>query len=321
MDRRRPGVGPFVSPRLERDEAELVSGVFRGKTTGAPITIIVYNRDVDSRPYEEIRYTPRPGHADYPAEVRYGGYQDYRGGGRFSGRITVAYVAAGAVAKKLLKIVKIEVLAHTVQVGKVTLCKNVSYDDIRKEVYRNPVRCADPETADRMLEEIRAAMSDRDSIGGIIEGIALGVPAGWGFPIFDSIDADLAKMAFNIPGVKGVEFGSGFKAASMRGSENNDQYTIKNGEVVTETNNSGGVLGGLSNGMPIRMRVAFKPTASIPRRQKTVDLRKLREVELELRGRHDPCIVPRAVPVVEACMAIVLADHGIRIGAIPQVLG
>ncbi|RLI23242.1 chorismate synthase [Candidatus Bathyarchaeota archaeon] len=320
LDRRKPGVGPYVSPRRERDEAELVSGIFKGKTTGAPITIIIYNRDVDSRPYEEIRYTPRPGHADYPAEVRYGGYQDYRGGGRFSGRITGAYVAAGAIAKKLLKTVGVEVLAHTVQIGKVKLCKEVSYEEIRRETYRNPVRCVDPETAERMLEEIRAAVRDGDSVGGIVEGIALGVPAGWGFPIFDSIDADLAKMAFNIPGVKGVEFGSGFKAASMRGSENNDQYTIKDGKIVTETNNSGGVLGGLSNGMPIKMRVAFKPTASIPRGQKTVDLRKLREIELRLRGRYDPCIVPRAVPVVEACMALVLADHAIRIGAIPQVL-
>ena len=275
---------------------------------------------MDSKPYEEIRDTPRPGHADYPARIRYGGYEDFRGGGRFSGRITAVYVAAGAIAKKLLGTIGVEVLAHTVQIGKVKLDEEVTYDDIRVNTYRNPVRCAHRETAKRMEEEIQEAMKDEDSVGGVVEVIALGVPAGWGFPIFDSLDADLAKMAFDIPGVKGVEFGSGFRAASMRGTENNDPYIIKNGEILTETNNSGGILGGLSNGMPIKMRIAFKPTSSIPKIQKTVDVKEMRETELKLRGRHDPCIVPRAVPVAEACVALVLADHALRIGAIPQVL-
>lgn len=275
---------------------------------------------MDSKPYEEIRDTPRPGHADYPARIRYGGHEDYRGGGRFSGRITAVYVAAGAIAKKLLGTIRVEVLAHTVQIGKVKLDEEVTYDDIRVNTYRNPVRCAHKETAKRMEKEIHEAMKDEDSVGGVVEVIALGVPAGWGFPIFDSLDADLAKMAFDIPGVKGVEFGSGFRAASMRGSENNDPYIIKNGKILTETNNSGGILGGLSNGMPIKMRIAFKPTSSIPHVQKTVDVKEMRETELRLRGRYDPCIVPRAVPVAEACVALVLVDHALRIGAIPQVL-
>jgi len=282
--------------------------------------MIIRNRDVDSRPYEAIRDTPRPGHADYPAKIRYGGFNDYRGGGRFSGRVTAAYVMAGAIAKKLLKIFDVEVLAHTVQIGRVKLTKPITHDDIRLRVYQNPVRCADPEAAELMEDEILKAAREGDSVGGIVEGLAINVPAGLGDPIFDSLDADLAKMIFNIPAVKGVEFGVGFKAASMRGSENNDQYTIRDGRVVTLTNNAGGILGGLSTGMPIVVRVAFKPTPSISKRQRTVNIKRMEEVELELKGRHDPCIVPRAVPIVEACMAIVLADHMIRAGIIPRVL-
>ncbi|MEM2876380.1 MAG: chorismate synthase, partial [Candidatus Bathyarchaeia archaeon] len=204
--------------------------------------------------------------------------------------------------------------------GKVKLGREVSLDEVRKNVYRNPIRCADLKVARMMEKEIEDAMKDGDSVGGIVEATALGVPAGWGFPIFDSLDADLAKMVFNIPGVKGVEFGSGFRAASIRGSENNDQYVMRNGKIIAETNNSGGILGGLSNGMPIRMRVAFKPTASIPRVQRTVNLKEMRESDLILRGRYDPCIVPRAVPVVEACVSLVLVDHAIRMGVIPNIL-
>ncbi len=320
LDKRRPGVSAYVTPREEKDEAEVVSGIFKGKTTGAPVTILIYNRDVDSTPYEELKDKPRPGHADYTARVRYGGYNDYRGGGRFSGRITAAYTAAGAVAKKLLGTIDVETLAHTVQVGSVTLDREVTVDEIRRNVYANPVRCADPDIAELMMREIEKAAGEGDSVGGVLEGLALNVPPGWGFPIFDSLDADLARMLFNIPGVKGVEFGSGFRAASMRGSENNDQYAIVNGKVVTTTNNSGGILGGLSNGMPIKIRVAFKPPSSIRIPQRTVDLAEMKETVLELKGRHDPCIVPRAVPVVESCIALVLADHALRIGAIPQVL-
>jgi len=320
MEKRRPGSTDVSTPRREEDTVEILSGIYNGFTTGAPICMLVWNRDVDSRPYEVIKSKPRPGHADYPAYIRYGGFNDIRGGGRFSGRITAAYVMAGAIAKKLLSTVGVEVLAHTVQIGKVKLQREVSYEDIRRNVYRNAVRCADPNIAEKMREEVLEAYRDRDSVGGVVEGLALNVPAGLGDPVFDSLDSNIAKMMFNIPAVKGVEFGAGFKAALMRGSENNDQYVVKKGRVVTLTNNAGGILGGISTGMPIIVRVAFKPTSSISRRQKTVDLDHMEETEIEFKGRYDPCIVPRAVPVVEACLAFVLADHAIRAGEIPRVL-
>jgi chorismate synthase len=320
LEKRKPGVSKITSARQEKDIAEILSGVFNGFTTAAPICIIVQNRDINSKPYELIKDKPRPGHADYAARLRYGGLNDYRGGGRFSGRITVAYTVAGAIAKKLLKTINIEVLAHTIQVGPIKLSKKVSYEDIRKNVYKNSVRCADSKTADAMETEILKVMREGDSLGGMVECIALGVPAGLGNPIFDSLDADLGKMLFNIPAVKGVEFGAGFHAASLKGSENNDPFTIEEGKVVTLTNNAGGVLGGLSTGMPIVVRVAFKPTPSIAKKQRTVDLIQKRDVEIKLAGRHDPCIVSRAVPVVEACVALILVDHAIRLRIIPMVL-
>ncbi|HIE18180.1 TPA: chorismate synthase, partial [Candidatus Bathyarchaeota archaeon] len=208
----------------------------------------------------------------------------------------------------------------TVQIGKVKVHRDLSYDEIRKNTYRNPVRCADPETASLMEREILEASMEGDSVGGMVEGVALNVPAGLGEPIFDSLDADIAKMIFNIPAVKGVEFGAGFGAASLRGSENNDQYAIRDGKIVTLSNNSGGVLGGISTGMPLIIRVAFKPTPSISKRQRTVDLIRMEETEIEISGRHDPCVVPRAVPVVESCLAFILADHAIRSQKIPRVL-
>ena len=320
LDKRRPGTGIISTSRKERDKVKIISGVFKGFTTGAPICMIIKNLDIDSKPYEETRYTPRPGHADYTAYIKYRGFNDYRGGGRFSGRITATYVMAGAVAKKLLKMFNVEILAHTIQIGRIRLEEEVSLEDIRRNVYQNKVRCADPKTANLMEKEILEASEKGDSLGGIIEGIALNVPPGIGDPIFDSLDSDLAKMLFNIPAVKGVEFGAGFKSASLRGSQNNDQFCIKNGKIVTSTNNSGGILGGLSTGMPIVVKIAFKPTPSIKIKQKTVDLRCMKEVELEVKGRHDPCIVPRAVPVVESCIALVIADHMIRAGIIPNVL-
>ncbi|MEM1606831.1 MAG: chorismate synthase [Candidatus Bathyarchaeia archaeon] len=320
LDKRRPGFSDISTSRKEEDKVEIMSGVYRGYTTGAPICMIVRNRDVDSSPYESIMFKPRPGHADYTARVKYGGYNDPRGGGRFSGRITAAYVMAGAVAKKLLSLIGVEVLAHTVQVGRVKVEGEVSYDDVRRNVYANPVRCAVPELAERMIEEVLSAAREGDSVGGVVEGIALNVPVGLGEPVFDSLDADIAKMLFNIPAVKGVEFGAGFKMASMRGSEANDQFAVRNGRVITLTNNAGGVVGGISNGMPIKVRVAFKPTPSISRRQRTVNLETMSEEEIQIAGRHDPCIVPRAVPVVEACLAFVIADHALRAGKIPRVI-
>lgn len=320
LDKRRPGLSEVTSPRREEDRVEILSGVYRGYTTGAPICVIVRNRDVDPRPYESVMVRPRPGHADYTARAKYGGFNDPRGGGRFSGRVTAAYVVAGAVAKRLLSLIGVEVLAHTVQIGGVRVDREVSYDEIRRNVYMNPVRCAVPEVAERMVEEVLRAAGEGDSVGGVVEGVALNVPVGLGEPIFDSLDADMAKMLFNIPAVKGVEFGAGFEVASMRGSEANDQYAIIDGKIITLTNNAGGIVGGLSNGMPIRLRVAFKPTPSISKRQRTVNLETMSEEEIQITGRHDPCIVPRAVPVVEACLALVLADHALRAGKIPMVI-
>ena len=320
MDKRKSGFSAVSTSRREEDRVEILSGVYQGYTTGAPICMIVRNRDVRSESYEQIKFKPRPGHADYTSYIKYGGYNDHRGGGRFSGRVTAAYVMAGAVAKKLLQTLKVEVLAHAIQIGRVKVHRNLSYDEIRRNTYRNPVRCADPETASLMEREILEASREGDSVGGIVEGIALNLPTGLGEPIFDSLDADIAKMMFNIPAVKGVEFGAGFGAASLRGSENNDQYAIRGGKIVTLSNNSGGVLGGISTGMPLIIRVAFKPTPSISKRQRTVDLIRMEETEIEMKGRHDPCIVPRAVPVVESGLAFILADHAIRSQKISRIL-
>ncbi len=320
LDKRRPGQTAVSTPRKEEDRAEILSGVFNGRTTGAPICLIIRNRDVEPEAYEQIRNKPRPGHADYTTFMKYGGFSDYRGGGRFSGRITAAYVAAGAIAKKLLATISVEVLAHTVQIGKVKIPKNVSFDKIRGNVYGNIVRCAVPESAALMEKEIAKAAEGGDSVGGVVEAVALNVPAGLGEPIFDSLDSDVAKMMFNVPAVKGVEFGAGFQAASLKGSENNDSYAVRKGEVVSLTNNAGGVLGGLSTGMPIIVKVAFKPTSSISKRQRTVDTEKMEDTEIQVTGRHDPCIVPRAVPVVESCLALVLADHALRAGKMPRVI-
>ena len=321
LNKRKPGLTAVSTQRKEEDQVEILSGVFNGHTTGAPIYLIIKNKDVESEVYEQIKNKPRPGHADYAAYMKYGGFSDYRGGGRFSGRVTAAYVMAGAIAKKLLRFIDVEVLAHTIQIGKVKIPKNVTYDQIRENIYENPVRCAVPKSAVLMEKEILKAAEEVDSLGGIVEGVALNIPAGLGEPIFDSLDSDIAKMVFNIPAVKGVEFGAGFQVASLKGSENNDEYIIRKGNVVSETNNAGGILGGISTGMPIVLRVAFKPTSSIAKKQKTVDLTKMEETEIELVGRHDPCVVPRAVPVVESCLAFVLADHAIRAGKIPHVLG
>ncbi|MDH5795743.1 MAG: chorismate synthase, partial [Candidatus Bathyarchaeota archaeon] len=220
----------------------------------------------------------------------------------------------------LLAALGAEVLAHTVQIGAVKVTRKVSYGEIRENVYGNSARCAVPETAALMENEILKAAEEGDSLGGIVEGVGLNVPVGLGEPIFDSLDSEIAKMMFNIPAAKGVEFGAGFRSASLKGSENNDQYTLREAKVVSLSNNAGGVLGGISTGMPVVVRVAFKPTSSISKRQKTVDLRRMEETGIQLSGRHDPCIVPRAVPVVESCLAFVVADHAIRSGRIPCVL-
>jgi len=321
LDKRLPPNREIVSARREKDKIEILSGTYDGFTTGAPICALVWNEQVISGDYDSIKDKPRPGHADYPARVKYMGFNDYRGGGRFSGRITVAFVIAGAVAKKLLDVFGIEVLAYTTAIGNIELRATLSLGDVRENTYANSVRCPDPDVAEEMEETILNAKKEGDSVGGIVECVAFNLPVGVGEPIFDSLDADVAKMLFDVPAVKGVEFGLGFEAAKLRGSENNDPYVICDDEIEVLNNNAGGVLGGLSSGMPLVVRVAVKPTSSISKEQKTVDLSTMEETTIQVQGRHDPCIVPKAVPVVEASVAIVLVDQLIRGGFIPKVLG
>ena len=320
LDKRIPPKPEIVSARREKDVVEILSGTFNGFTTGAPICTLVWNKDVIPGEYDLIKDTPRPGHADYPARIKYGSFDDYRGGGRFSGRITVAFIMAGAIAKKLLGLFEVEVLAYTIEIGNVKLRKSFAIEEIRRNTYKTSVRCPDLKSAKEMEEAILKAKSEGDSVGGVVECTALNVPVGVGEPLFDSLDADMAKMLFDVPAVKGVEFGAGFKAARLRGSENNDPFAIRGGKIVTLTNNAGGVLGGLSSGMPIVVRTAIKPTPSISKEQKTVDLSKMEETTIKVKGRHDPCVVPKAVPVIESAVAIVLADHMLRAGIIPKVL-
>ena len=320
LDRRIPAQPKIVSARIEKDIAKILSGVFNGFTTGAPIAMMVENKETDSSDYEAIKDLPRPGHSDYPARVKYGGFNDYRGGGRFSGRVTVALIMAGAIAKKLLSRFDVDVLAYTIAIGQVKVDKKFSPEEIRKNRYAAATRCPDLVCAEKMEEAIVNARKEGDSLGGVVECITFDMPVGVGEPLFDSLDADLAKALFAVPAVKGVEFGAGFRSAELRGSENNDPFLMTNGKVATSTDNAGGILGGLSNGMPIIIRVTIKPTPSISKEQKTVNLSKMKNAALSVKGRHDPCVVPKAVPAVEAAVAITLADHMIRAGFIPKTL-
>ncbi len=313
LARRRPGSSPVTTPRREADEPEILSGVFRGRTTGAPIVIIVRNRDVDSRPYEVIKWLPRPSHADYVARVKYWGFNDYRGGGIFSGRLTAALVAAGAVAKALLSKYGIHVYSYVTSVGDVEALVNPEDSELFRELIdSSPVKCPDPRASEAIVKLIKEVMECGDSVGGVVETIVFNLPVGLGEPPIDTLDGDLAKAIFTIPGVKGIEFGAGFGMARMRGSEANDPLTIKGGEVVPKTNKSGGINGGLSNGAPLVFRVAFRPTPTISKPQRTVDLRSMEEVVVTYSGRHDPCIAIRAAPVVEAVTSIVITDHLLR---------
>ncbi|NVM28388.1 MAG: chorismate synthase [Candidatus Helarchaeota archaeon] len=321
LNRRRPGQSKVSTPRKEADRLEVLSGIFNGFTTGAPITLTVENKDVDSSKYEKIKDTPRPGHADFTAWHKYGGFNDYRGGGRFSGRITISFVLAGAIAKQLLKeTLGIKILAHTIAIGGIKLDRSVTLDEIEKNTDNNPVRCADPKIAEKMIQRIEEVRQKGDSVGGIIETICTKIPAGLGEPLFRNIESEFSRILFAIPAVKGVEFGAGFKAADLLGSQHNDPFIIENNQIKTKTNNAGGILGGISNGMPITCRIAIKPTASIAKPQKTVNLKSMTSTEISVEGRHDPVIVPRAIPVVEASLAIVLADLAIQRGLIPPVL-
>ncbi len=313
LDKRKPGTSKITTSRGETDEVKVLSGVFKGKTDGTPIAAVVYNRDMNSSVYEALKNKPRPGHADYCWKTKYGHY-DYRGGGRASGRTTIGHVIGGAIAKKLLKTLNIQVIAHVTRIGNID-ADEVDLDKIQKNIEKNAVRCADLKAAVKMEELILDLKEKGDSVGGIVETIALNVPAGLGEPVFDKLDADIAGVLMGIGSVKGVEIGSGFKSSQMKGSEMNDEFYIDD-TVKTKTNNSGGILGGISNGMPLIARMAVKPTPSISLTQKTVDLKKMENTEIQIKGRHDPCICPRVTAVAEASVAIIIADHLIRSGFI-----
>ncbi len=312
LERRRPGSSSLVSQRRETDKFEVLSGVYRGRTTGGPVVMVVWNRDVDSRPYGSVYRVPRPGHADYTAGVKYLGFADLRGGGHLSGRLTAGMVMAGSLAKMVLRVAGVRVGAHLVQVGEARLGRELDPREV-VEASAGGSWCADPEAMGEMEQEILRARAEGDSVGGVVEAVAVGVPVGLGEPLLEGLEGEIARLALTIPGAKGVEFGAGFGLAAMRGSEANDPFAVSpSGSLTRASNNAGGIEGGISNGMPIRLRVAFKPTSSIARPQRSVDLQKMREVELRVSGRHDPCIALRAVPVVEAVLAVALADHLLR---------
>ena len=313
LDRRRPGQSRIVTQRKEADRVRIVSGVFEGRTTGTPIALLIENEDQRSGDYEEMRTKYRPSHADYTYDAKYG-LRDHRGGGRASARETAARVAAGAVARVLLDRHGIEALAWVSQVGELAHAADPAVVT-REAVEATPVRCPDPEIAWQMIQAIEGARKDGDSLGGVVTAVARGVPAGLGEPVFDKLDADLAKAMLSLPAAKGFEIGSGFAGTRLRGSEHNDIFYRDGERIRTRTNRSGGVQGGISNGEDVVLRVAFKPTATVLRPQPTVD-QDGNETTLEPRGRHDPCVLPRAAPIVEAMLLLVLADHWLRQRAI-----
>lgn len=315
---RKPG-GPFVSRREEVDEPEVLSGVYEGRTTGAPVTIIVKNVDVDSSSYEEIRYKPRPGHADFTYIKKYG-YEnwDYRGGGRSSARETVSRVAASALAKKLLMLTNTWVAGHLISLGSVELNCSVSFEEILCSKY-SPLRCSKKDLEVKFKELIKSALAEGNSYGGVVEVIAINPPVGLGEPVFDKIKADLAKAIMSIPAVVGFEYGLGFKAAKMKGSEVNDEIVKKGNSIGFRYNTSGGILGGITTGEPIVVRCAFKPTSSTKIPSKTIDLRTNETTLVSASGRHDPAVAIRGVSIVEAMVSLVLVDHAIRAGVIPPV--
>ncbi len=315
LDRRRPAQSAISSPRKELDRVRILSGVFQGRTLGTPICLWVENVDVKSEPYEVIKSKPRPGHADLSYWLKFG-HVDYRGGGRAAGRETVARVAGGAIAKKLLGYHGVRVLGHVIEAAGVKIKRAPSLQEIERNVEKNPMRCADPETAKLMEEEVLRAWREGDSTGGVIEVLAIGVPPGLGEPVFDKLDADIAKGMMSIGAVKGVEIGEGFRLARLRGSQANDPIVLKGEKIGLEKNYCGGILGGISTGETIVVRIAVKPTPSISLPQRTVDLETMKEATIQLSGRFDPNLCPRIVPVAEAMLAITLADHMIRSGKI-----
>ncbi|MBQ9026690.1 MAG: chorismate synthase [Methanobrevibacter sp.] len=314
LDKRKPGTSSVTTPRKESDEVQILSGIFEGKTDGTPITGVVFNKNQHSKDYSMFKDTPRPSHGDYGWMTKYGNY-DYNGGGRGSGRVTIGHVIGGAIAKKLLKTQNIEIISHVTQIGDIK-AEKLSFDEIKANIETNPVRCADLKASKEMEELIIAKKQEGDSVGGIVETIAVNVPAGLGEPVFERLDGDLARILMNIGAVKGVEIGLGFDVANKCASQINDEYYIEENSIKTKTNNSGGIIGGMSNGMPIISRIAIKPTPSISKCQDSIDLEKMENKKIEIKGRHDPCICPRVTVVAESSTAIVLADHMIRSGFI-----
>ena len=295
-----------ATKRREADAAHIIAGVVDGHTTGAPIAAIIENTNTRSNDYSELRRKPRPGHADFPARVKYHNMHDVAGGGHFSGRLTAPLCIAGGIALQALEARGIQVMAHVAQI--LPMDDMVYREADRKAILTNDLPCIDATAAGRMREEILAARDELDSIGGIVECGIYGLPAGIGDPMFDGIENRIAQIAFGIPAVKGVEFGMGFALAEMRGSEANDPIRLQNGRITMASNNAGGILGGISTGAPVMWRMAVKPTPSIGREQQTVDMDAMENAELSIHGRHDPCIVPRAVPVAEAAAALAIWD-------------
>jgi chorismate synthase len=310
LDRRRPGQSSIVTPRKEADRVQIMSGIFEGKTLGTPICLWVKNEDARSEAYSEMATKFRPSHADYTYLAKFG-IRNWQGGGRTSARETIGRGAAGAIAKKVLaEQFGVEVLAYVKQVHKISA--EVDQAKVKlEEVESNIVRCPDAAVAEKMIRLIERARKAGDSVGGIVEGIARGVPPGWGEPVFDRLEADLAKAMLSLPASKGFDVGAGFDSILMTGLEHNDPFRMQGGKVRTVTNRSGGIQGGISNGETIYFRVAFKPVATVMHEQETVDVQ-LKNTTLKGRGRHDPCVLPRAVPMVEAMTALVLVDHALR---------
>lgn len=311
LARRRPGQSKITTQRDELDHPQILSGVFEGKTTGTSIAILIANQDQRSRDYGDIQHKYRPGHADYTFDAKYG-FRDYRGGGRSSARETTVRVAAGAVAKKLLAQAHgIRIVAFVTQVGDIIAEVPNPESVTLEQVESNIVRCPDGNAAVKMIELIEKVRSERDSIGGVAQVVATNVPPGWGEPVFDKLKADLGKAMFSLPAVLGVEYGVGFGCATLRGTENNDVFTSTDGKIATTSNRHGGMLGGISSGQPIVLRCAVKPTSSLPQDQQTVTTDGEPTI-ISTKGRHDPCLLPRFIPMAEAMTALVLADHMLR---------
>lgn len=315
MARRAPGQGSWTTPRAEPDAVKVVAGLnVRGDTCGAPLALLIENTNTRSQDYDRLLTHPRPGHADWPAQAKWGGSQDVRGGGHFSGRLTAPLCAAGGIARAILGERGVRVVAHLASIAEVEdepfapLPGTVLDRQLEAVTAARPLTTIDSAVARRMAQAIDAARGDQDSVGGTIECVATGLPAGVGSPMFDGLENLLARVLFGIPAIKGVEFGAGFAAARLRGSEDNDPWHTDGSEVMPTSNNAGGILGGLSTGAPIILRVAIKPTSSISRPQQTIDMARGKDDTVEVAGRHDPCIAPRAVPVVEATCALALLD-------------